>query len=268
MAVRRSKSTNKKVKKITNIAGKRKALLTAFVFAIVGSYLLGVSFAAKPGADSCANELPGVKLGNYYAWGEKGVYAQPGSTQQIGVEVTNARGCGKMDYKVTLTADDGLTLGTTTVDLTKNNQDFASGYEFVPVTVASDVASSKLKIRATATNIKSGASATDETDVVVYSSAGDTSKPYFNLFPDFPQLVGYAPSVRITDNYELSKVELYIDGQLIVSDSFEYELSKWSWSPNFAFSNKDIGEHTIRVVATDAAGNVSERSGQFTVSRK
>jgi len=67
-------------------------------------------------------------------------------------------------------------------------------------------------------------------------------------------------------NLQKGNVRLFVDGKRISNSAFSYSAStdKLSYVPK---RNLGYGRHTVKVAATDAAGNVGSRTWRFSVNR-
>lgn len=242
--------------------------------AVFAAVVLGVSLLLAPGAlaakgggggggKSCTQNAPTAAVQNNWSWGASGAWALPG--QQIGywILVYNAdSGCGSSTFALSVTAPGGFSVSVPTKTVSLRSGSYA--YLWAYVTSPPDIADGDytLSVSAARTN---GPSASQTTAYKVYSS--DTSAPtlFWPSPADGTTVSGrsYTFSITSTDDHAVKKIDLYLDGTYVATqtcDDVGYNCTlQYNWSPS-------SGQHTATFKSYDWMGNVGTLSENFTVS--
>lgn len=138
--------------------------------------------------------------------------------------------------------------------------DTAAPYECTTTVAAAD--NGTVTYRAVATDTAGNtAEATDSVTVTIPVVAPDTTAPTITQVDVTSKSVSsYTVNATATDNVGVSKIEFYLDGQPVGTDTAA------PYSANLSFTAASNGAHTVVVKAYDAAGNVSTSSQTFTVN--
>jgi subtilisin family serine protease len=141
--------------------------------------------------------------------------------------------------------------------------DSASPYSFALDT--STLSNGKHVLQAMASDAAHNSTMSAPVTVTVDNTPADTTPPVVSMgTPASGATVSGTTSVSAsaTDNVGVTKVELYIDGALYGTDTTAPYSFSWDTNPS------NNGVHTLKLVASDLAGNVGEATRTVTVTNK
>ncbi|WP_027463900.1 Ig-like domain-containing protein [Deinococcus ficus] len=167
---------------------------------------------------------------------------------------------GSVNLKATATDAGGVSKVTFYRGATELCVDTTAPYECTTTVAAAD--NGTITYRAVATDTAGNtAEATDSVMVTIPVVVPDTTAPTITQVDVTSNSVSsYTVNATATDNVGVSKIEFYLDGELVSTDTAA------PYSADLSFTAASNGEHTVVVKAYDAAGNVSTSSQTFTVN--
>lgn len=263
---RRTKSRrNSFLSRFTDTPLKR-GLSFVFIFAVLGISIVAISNAASP--NRCTPDVPHVQIQNTFTWASWGTWAKQGQKVPYQIAVYSYD-CVTANYTVTVKAPDGFSQDLTTFTASLKPRQIK--YFNVNITSPADVPVSDYPVVAASSEThRDGTVTTGNSDTSYYKVyTSDTTPPAFNWqSPGTGNTVSGTVSLSDTtyDEHLARKIELYIDGALVASNTNDGIVGRYT-TVGYNWNTKGVakGVHTLVFKGYDDFGNEADDTWQLTV---